>query len=130
MIEFYCPRCGHEFRAEQSQAGLVGTCHGCGDRIRVPGRPTKLWARLPDARFESTSQTESMAERLRQKRSRRRLNRREIFAAVILGSFGLFLGWLEQKWQQRAAEADKQVPKQIEGRQQRMWENQAKRNRR
>jgi hypothetical protein len=35
MIRFKCPRCGQECKAEESSAGKMGKCPGCGERIEI-----------------------------------------------------------------------------------------------
>jgi DNA-directed RNA polymerase subunit RPC12/RpoP len=40
MIRFRCPRCGKTCQAEDTDAGKLGKCPGCGERIEISRHAT------------------------------------------------------------------------------------------
>lgn len=36
MIQFHCPVCGNLIKVRDEFAGQTGTCHRCGERLRIP----------------------------------------------------------------------------------------------
>ena len=62
MIAFKCPKCRKVMKAEESKAGSVATCPGCGVKFRIPvgktdpASPSSVIARKESMRSSAITQ--------------------------------------------------------------------------